>query len=158
MPLRQVDRWHSARPGWPLPPLSKNRLMGESGATGPGIRACRNGRRRGQDHRQTAYRQEAVAAYLSDAKARGLAESTIEKLQQIFRKQLLGFTEHNRLIFLRDLNVRNMTEWRSAWQDKPLAKKKKFERVVGFFWFCVRQGWLTENPTATMGRVIAKRW
>jgi len=101
--------------------------------------------------------KEAVTAYLSDAKARGLAESTIEKLQQIFRKQLLGFTEHNRLIFLRDLNVRNMTEWRSAWQDKPLAKKKKFERVVGFFWFCVRHGWLTENPTATMGRVIAKQ-
>jgi hypothetical protein len=132
MPLRQVDRWHSARPGWPLPPLSKNRLMGEGGATGPEIRACRNGRRRGQDHRQTAY--------LSDAKARGLAESTIEKLQQIFRKQLLGFTEQNRLIFLRDLNVRNMTEWPTSWKDKALAKKKKFERVVGFFWFCVHHG------------------
>jgi hypothetical protein len=28
--------------------------------------------------------------------------------------------------------------------------------VIDFFWFCVRQGWLRENPTATMGRVIAK--
>jgi hypothetical protein len=58
--------------------------------------------------------------------------------------------------FLLDLNSRNMTEWRSTWKDKALAKQKKFERVVGFFWFCVRQGWLKENPTATMGRVIAK--
>jgi len=28
--------------------------------------------------------------------------------------------------------------------------------VIGFFWFCVRRGWLRENPTATMGSVIAK--
>jgi len=29
------------------------------------------------------------------------------------------------------------------------------ERIIGCFWFCVRQGWLRENPTSTMGRVIA---
>jgi integrase/recombinase XerD len=80
----------------------------------------------------------------------------MQKLRQIFQSQLLGFTEAHSLTFLRDLNARNMTEWRSTWKDKALAKKKKFERVVGFFWFCVRQGWLKENPTATMGRVIAK--
>jgi integrase/recombinase XerD len=98
--------------------------------------------------------KEAVAAYLSDAEARGLALATMQKLQHIFQKQLLGYTEEHNLAFLRDLNSRNMTEWRSTWEDKALAKKKKFERVVG--WFCVRQGWLKENPTATMGRVIAK--
>jgi len=100
--------------------------------------------------------KEAVEAYLNDAEARGLAIATMQKLRQIFQSQLLGFTEAHSLTFLRDLNARNMTEWRSTWKDKALAKKKKFERVVGFFWFCVRQGWLKENPTATMGRVIAK--
>jgi len=55
------------------------------------------------------------------------------------------------------MNARNLTEWRSTWQDKALAKKKKFERVVGFFWFCSRMNWVKENPTATMGRVIAKQ-
>lgn len=100
--------------------------------------------------------KEAVSGYLADAQARGLAESTMEKLRQIFRKQLLGFAQQHQLLFLRELNVRNMTQWRSTWTDKPLARKKKFERVVGFFWFCVRHGWITENPTAMMGRVIAK--
>jgi hypothetical protein len=28
--------------------------------------------------------------------------------------------------------------------------------VVGFFWFCVRQGWIRDNPAASMGRIIAK--
>jgi integrase/recombinase XerD len=100
--------------------------------------------------------KEAVAAYLGDAEARGLAHATTQKLRQIFEKQLLGFCAEHGIAFLRDLNSRNMTEWRSTWNDKALAKKKKFERVVGFFWFCVRQAWLKENPTATMGRVIAK--
>jgi hypothetical protein len=87
--------------------------------------------------------KEAVKGYLSDAEARGLSPATIQKLEHVFRKQLLAFTEQHRIIFLRDVNVRNMTEWRSTWVDKPLARKKKFERVVGFFWFCVRHGWLT---------------
>jgi integrase/recombinase XerD len=100
--------------------------------------------------------KEAVKGYLADAEARGLAPATIQKLEHIFKKQLLAFSEQHRIIFLRDVNVRNMTEWRSTWVDKPLARKKKFERVVGFFWFCVRHGWLKDNPTATMGRVIAK--
>jgi integrase len=100
--------------------------------------------------------KEAVNGYLADAVARGLAPASIQKVEHIFKKQLLGFAEKNRIIFLRDVNVRNMTEWRSSWTDKPLARKKKFERVVGFFWFCVRHGWLKENPTATMGRIIAK--
>jgi integrase/recombinase XerD len=100
--------------------------------------------------------KEAVSGYLADAEARGLAEPTVQKLRQIFRKQLVGFADEHGLLFLRDLNVRNLTQWRSTWTDNPLARKKKFERVVGFFWFCVRHGWLKENPTAVMGRVIAK--
>src|ERR1035438_2702444 len=48
MPLRQVDRWHSARPGRPLAPLSQNRLMGESGAPGPANRASRMARYHGR--------------------------------------------------------------------------------------------------------------
>lgn len=100
--------------------------------------------------------KEAVNGYLADAKARGLASATIQKLEHIFKKQLLSFADQHRIVFLRDVNVRNMTEWRSTWSDKPLARKKKFERVVGFFWFCVRHGWIKDNPTATMGRVVAR--
>ncbi|MGD0902358.1 MAG: tyrosine-type recombinase/integrase [Terracidiphilus sp.] len=101
--------------------------------------------------------REAVAAYLNDAEARGLASATRQKLRHIFQGQLLAFCEENDTRFLRDLSPRNLTDWRSSWKDKALAKKKKFERVVGFFWFCLRQGWLKENPTGTMGRVIAKQ-
>jgi hypothetical protein len=101
--------------------------------------------------------KEAVNAYLAaDAEARGLAEGTIDKLRQVFKKQLAGFADQRRFVFLRDFNPRNLTEWRSSWTDRALSKKNKFERVVGFFWFCVRQGWIRDNPTASMGRIIAR--
>jgi integrase len=101
--------------------------------------------------------KEAVNAYLADAAARGLATGTIEKLVQIFKKQMAAFADQHRIVFLRDFNPRNLTEWRSTWGDRALSKKKKFERVVGFFWFCVRQGWICDNPTASMGRIIARQ-
>jgi integrase/recombinase XerD len=101
--------------------------------------------------------KEAVGIFLADAEARGLAPATLQKLRGIFQVQLLGFAEESGVTFLREFNPRNLTEWRQTWKkEKELARKKKFERVIGFFWYCVRQGWLRENPTATMGRVIAK--
>ena len=101
--------------------------------------------------------KEAVGIFLADAEARGLAPATLQKLRGIFQVQLVGFAEESGVTFLREFNPRNLSEWRQSWKkEKELARKKKFERVIGFFWYCVRQGWLRENPTATMGRVIAK--
>jgi integrase/recombinase XerD len=99
--------------------------------------------------------KEAVKVFLGDAEARGLASATLQKLHYIFEVQLLDFAEEAGPIFLNEFNPRNLTEWRQSWREKELARKKKFERVIVFFWFCVRQGWLRENPTATMGRVIS---
>ena len=100
--------------------------------------------------------KEAVSSYMGDAKARGLAPATIQKLSHIFESQFLSYCDQADLKFIRDVNAQHLTNWRSTWKDKALAKKKKFERVVGFFWFCSRMNWVKENPTATMGRVIAK--
>jgi hypothetical protein len=45
--------------------------------------------------------KEAVNGYLADAKARGLASATIQKLEHIFKKQLLSFADQHRIVFLR---------------------------------------------------------
>ena len=34
-----------------------------------------------------------------------------------------------------------------------MAKKKKQERLTGFFWFCIRANWITANPTNNLGRI-----
>jgi integrase/recombinase XerD len=100
--------------------------------------------------------KDAVDAYLADARARGLVEDTVRKLTTIFEKQLLSFCEQEEIRFLRDLKTKDLTAWRKNWKDGQLARKKQHERVVGFFWFCVRQGWIPQNPAQAMGKIIAK--
>lgn len=156
LPVRQMDRWHAPPPPGRLRLSAKTKSWEQAELL---ARKYEHAAMDGEDikaARSLPTVNEAVEGYLDDAEACGLAIATMQKLRQIFQTPLLGFTEAHSLTFLRDLNSRNMTEWRSTWKDKALAKKKKFERVVGFFWFCVRQGWLKENPTAMMGRVIAK--
>ncbi len=144
------------RPNRPIPGLGKNQVLGAGRTPCSQIRAIRSRRRRRRKAIKLTTVKEAVGGFLGDAEARGLATATRQKLRSFFEVQLLGFAEERGITFLREFNPRNLTEWRQTWKEKELARKKKFERVIGFFWFCVRQGWLRENPTATMGRVIAK--
>lgn len=46
-----------------------------------------------------------------------------------------------------------MKNFRAMWTDGALAKSKKQGRVIGFFWFCVRRGYITQNPTLDIGRI-----
>lgn len=98
--------------------------------------------------------EEAVEAYLGDAKARELRESTIRKLETIFRKQFLGWARANGFRLLKEIDLPRLRRFRSTWKDGALAKKKKQERLIGFFWFCVRSGWLSVNPTDGLGRIV----
>jgi integrase/recombinase XerD len=92
----------------------------------------------------------AVAKYLDDARARHLAEATISKLTTIFEKQFLAWTRDMGLRYLRELTPERLTAWRSAWQDAALAASKKYQRAVGFFYFCMRMKWLSENPMKSL--------
>lgn len=96
---------------------------------------------------------DAVQAYLQDAKDRGLRESTLSKLDTIFRKQLLSWAARRRYTRLADLDVVALRDFRSSWKDKPLAKSKKQSRVMGFFHFCQRSKWISEHPMLAIGSI-----
>jgi integrase/recombinase XerD len=74
--------------------------------------------------------QQAVDEYLADAKARDLAESTLYKLDIIFRKQFLSWTHVESYAFLRELDLRAIQAFRATWKDGGLAKKKKQELTL----------------------------
>jgi integrase len=97
--------------------------------------------------------QKAVDEYLADAKARDLAASTLDKLETIFRKQFLAWAKAEGYTLLRELDLRAIQSLRTTWKDGGLAKKKKQERVTGFFWFCIRAGWITTSPTLNLKRI-----
>lgn len=92
----------------------------------------------------------AIAKYLDDARARHLAEATISKLTTIFEKQFLAWTKDTGLRYLKELTPERLTDWRSTWKDNALAASKKYQRSVGFFYFCMRMKWLSDNPMKSL--------
>ena len=58
---------------------------------------------------------------------------------------------------LKEFYLRAAQSFRASWTDGGVAKKKKQERLTGFFWFCIRAGWLTSNPTDRLGRISVTR-
>jgi integrase/recombinase XerD len=97
----------------------------------------------------------AITSYLTDKIGQHLARPTIDKLTTIFEKQFEPFCESRRLLFLRDISLADLNDWRATWEDGPLATRKKQERVKGFFYFCARNGWITENPALGLSRIKA---
>ena len=97
----------------------------------------------------------AVTEYLADGRARELAPATLYKLDITFRKQFLAWCQSEGYKLLREVDLKALRAYRNTWRDGPLPKKKKQERIAGLFWFCIRAGWVSENPTANLGRISA---
>jgi integrase/recombinase XerD len=95
----------------------------------------------------------AVARFLAAKKKENLADSTISKLTTIFEKQLLGWAHGQRITRLEEIEAAQLEAFRETWKDAPLARKKKQERVIGFFFYCVRMGWIKANPAVLLGRI-----
>jgi integrase len=97
----------------------------------------------------------AITRFLASKRNENLAESTIEKLTTIFKKQFLTWADSVGFRHLDELSTAQLEAFRDTWKDGALAKKKKQERLVGFFFYCMRLGWIRENPAALLGRIKA---
>jgi integrase/recombinase XerD len=97
--------------------------------------------------------EAAVEAYLADARSRELESSTLSKLETIFRKQLLAWTRVQGLDYLDQIDLDALLYFRASWIDGRLAKQKKQSRLIGFFWACVRRGYIAQNPCMGLGKI-----
>jgi site-specific recombinase XerD len=93
--------------------------------------------------------QQSSERFLTDAKARRLHESTINKYKLLVR-QLLAFGEKRGLRFLSEIDLTALDEFRAEWKDGPRSSLKKLERLRAFLRFCARRKWITENPAAEL--------
>jgi site-specific recombinase XerD len=100
---------------------------------------------------------QAVTEYLADAKARELSDATVYKLDIFFRKQFLAWWKAEGYKLLREIDLRAVQAFRTSWKDGAMAKKKKQERLTGFFRFCIRANWITMNPTNNLGRISSAK-
>jgi integrase/recombinase XerD len=99
----------------------------------------------------------AVDEFLVDAKSRNLEDSTLSKLDNIFRKQLLTWCKREEHKYLNQLDHNALLHFRSTWKDGDLSKQKKQNRLSTFFRACIRRGYLKHNPVQNMGKIKVVR-
>jgi arabinogalactan endo-1,4-beta-galactosidase len=102
--------------------------------------------------------EAAVDAYLADARSRGLRQDTLLKLETIFRKQFLVWSRIEGFTFIDEIDLDALLRYRSTWKDAPLSGQKKQNRVIGFFWACMRRGYIKENPVLEILRDHGYNW
>ena len=93
---------------------------------------------------------EAVEQFLTEAKVRNLAATTIQKRRELLEGKLLPFCAHRGHRQLRDLTVERLREFRRTWTYSPLSAAKRLEYLRAFLRFCVEAGWIERNPAAAL--------
>jgi integrase/recombinase XerD len=97
--------------------------------------------------------ETAVDRFLASKRKQNLADSTVSKLNAIFKRQLLDWTKREDISLVAEIQVCDLENFRETWVDGPLARKKKQERLIGFFYYCQRLGWIQSNPAVLLGRI-----
>jgi site-specific recombinase XerD len=99
--------------------------------------------------------EDAVDRYLADKASQNCAEETLAELATLFQKQLVEWADKEGVLYLVEITLDHLEEFRKSWKDKyPFSRKKQQERIIGFFWFALRHGWIKENPAAGLSRIF----
>jgi integrase/recombinase XerD len=99
---------------------------------------------------------DAIQCFRDDEKSRHLSKHTQKKSEVFFEKQLKTWAARLGLEYLDHLSPAELTKFRSAWGNGSSTTRRKHERLVAFFWFCVRMDWIDKNPAVAMKRVKAE--
>jgi integrase/recombinase XerD len=93
--------------------------------------------------------EQACDKFIQDGEARGLREPTLYKFRLLF-KQLKQFAADKGLVFVSDLSVDDIRQFRASWPNKNFAARKKFENLRAFMRFCNVSGWIATNPALAL--------
>ena len=85
--------------------------------------------------------------FLKDAPRRvaWLSEATLRKYRLMF-KHLEKFAAKKGFLYLKQLDLNALREFRESWELGPRTAMKKLERVKAFFRFATENEWITVNP------------
>jgi len=88
--------------------------------------------------------EEATAAFIRDAEARGLRPPSVYKYRLLF-KQLNAYADEKALVYLDELDVDTLRAFRESWKNKNYSARKKLEALRTFFRFAHEAGWVSKN-------------
>jgi integrase/recombinase XerD len=90
--------------------------------------------------------RDAIAKFFEDATARGLQESSLQKLRRVLEHRLQPWCDDRGYRHLKQLDVDALRQFRATWPDAPISAAKNLERLRSFFRFCHVAQWLPTNP------------
>jgi site-specific recombinase XerD len=89
--------------------------------------------------------EKAINDFQTDAKT-AIKNSTL-KQYRILLTRLNGYCKQHGYVFLKQLGVMQVREFRSSWTTySPRTTSKHIERLKRFFSWCVENGWLNDSP------------
>jgi integrase/recombinase XerD len=93
--------------------------------------------------------EDAWRDFLADLHSRQLHPSTIRKYKLLDRQTKL-YAESRGFLFLDELDLNALSQFRSTWKDGPRSGAKKLERLRSFLRFALRRKWVPENHAADL--------
>lgn len=100
--------------------------------------------------------EELKTAYLENAKARQLRETTLDRYRIIFG-QLERFATSKGIRFVKEIDFVKLTQFYASWSDGALSRQKKLERLRAIVGFAKKMGAITTNPAIDLDMPIVRQ-
>ncbi len=89
--------------------------------------------------------EDAIHDFRADEQSPRLSRDSQRKSEFFFEKQLRVWAGKQGFVFLDQLRPAELTKFRTQWKNGSATTRRKHERLVAFFWLCVRLEWLDKE-------------
>jgi integrase/recombinase XerD len=97
--------------------------------------------------------ESAAAQYLAARQGAGRRENTLRKISS-FRNQLVRWSRAQGLLYVDELDLTQLENFRASWQDAPLTRRVKQGRLRSWMRYCLRHKWVVENFAIDLDPVL----
>lgn len=96
---------------------------------------------------------DAVEQFLKTKRDEGYKEKSINRLVLWFEKRLLGFSNAKDLLYINEVTLSHLEQWRSEWKGEAYTKIKAQGRVKGFFKWCYEHDLIGKDPAKGLRKI-----
>ena len=103
----------------------------------------------GDDAKLTATQKtvkDAVADYMESKYGTNRRYETIKQEVTLLERQFVDWCVKQGIVYLSELTLEEVTKFRNSWRNKGTTTNRKASRLRGFFRYCMRRKWITDNP------------
>jgi integrase/recombinase XerD len=95
---------------------------------------------------------QAVQAYLDDKQQQSLSRNWAGKITRELRS-FEAWCNRKAVVMLSELKLEHLEQYRKEWAGAPVTRRKRQERLRGFFSYCRRHKWVDDNLAAHLSLI-----